>query len=233
MQRRRLMAMLGGGVLVTLVAAAMPTRGGWVIVTMHEWPEALVAGQPTSLSFSMRQHGQQLLAGREPRLELRTVGLFGRRSTIAAQRTREPGVYRATFTPDEAGDLRLTVDTDFNGWEAPMPTVAVRAADDPMSRIATSGHERGQNLFLAKGCAGCHSKTDDDAFADVRVVPAGPDLTGRRFPAGWVERKILDPAALRATGANPNATMPRLEVREDEAAAIAAYVNRQIVAARR
>ena len=218
------------GLMAAVAAmAAAPYHGGWVIVTMHEWPEALQAGSTTTLTFSMRQHGQELLSGREPELRLRGPGLFGNRERVRAQRTDRPGVYRASFTPEEAGELRVSVATDFNGWTAPMLPLTVRASGASLAS-ATAVPSRGQALFVAKGCAGCHAKTDDDALEGYRVVTVGPDLTGRTFPSGWIERKILDPASQRPTGLRRDETMPRLEVQPHEAAAIAAYLNARSVA---
>lgn len=230
---RRWRGRLLGLLAATAAMAAAPYHGGWVIVTMHEWPETLEAGRPTTLTFSMRQHGQELLSGREPELRLRGPGLFGNRERVRAQRTDRPGVYRASFTPEEAGELRVSVDTDFNGWTAPMLPLSVRASGVSLAS-ATTVPTRGQALFVAKGCAGCHAKTDDDALEGIRVVQVGPDLTSRTYPAGWIERKILDPTSQRSAGLRRDETMPRLEVQPHEAAAIAAYLNaRSLAEARR
>lgn len=220
--------MLGLAAAVAAMAAA-PYHGGWAIVTMHEWPEMLEAGTPTTLTFSIRQHGEELLAGREPVLRLRGPGLFGSRERVRAERTNRPGVYRASFTPEEAGELRVTVDTDYNGWTVPMLPLAVRASGVSLAS-ATAVPSRGQALFVAKGCAGCHAKTDDAALGDIRTVRAGPDLHGRTFPAGWIESKILDPESQRPAVRGSNGTMPRLEVSALEAAAIATYLNTRAVA---
>jgi mono/diheme cytochrome c family protein len=223
-------SMTAVGVLA-LLAATPAVRGGWVIVTMHEWPQALEAGRPTTLTFSMRQHGQELLSGRQPVVHVKGPGLLGSRERVRAERTDRPGVYRATITPADRGALRVSVDTDFNGWTAPMLPLEVR--DRGVTLASNSqGHARGQALFVAKGCAGCHAKTDDDALDEIRVVQVGPDLTGRTYPAGWVERKILDPASQRTSGLTGDAVMPVLEVTEAEARLIAGYINARSVAAR-
>ncbi|MBX3173683.1 MAG: cytochrome c [Gemmatimonadaceae bacterium] len=240
MRRWRTRVLVPMAAAMAMAMAAVPYHGGWVIVTMHEWPEALEAGKATTLTFSMRQHGEELLAGREPVLQLKAPGLLGSREKLRTQRTEQPGVYRATFTPEEAGELRVSVDTDFYGWTAPMLPLAVRAngavtnGSSATATLAGAAHgplSRGQQLFVAKGCAGCHAKTDDNALEEIRVVQVGPNLTGRTYPAGWVERKILDPASQRSVGISANATMPQLEVTAPEAAAIAAYVNARQIAA--
>jgi mono/diheme cytochrome c family protein len=219
---------------VALSAAAVPAMmGGWAIVTVHDVPQSLTVGQPTTLTFTIRQHGEDLLSGRAPMVRLRTGGaLLGSRHEIAAERTREPGVYRATFTPSEAGEVRVVVDADYHGYEAPMlPITAVtRGAVAP----AQSAEVRGRALFVAKGCVGCHTKSDDAALSDLREMRVGPELGGRSFPAAWLVQKITDPASLRPAGRpnNQSSLMPKLEVTLAEAQAIASYINFRTVATR-
>lgn len=214
--------------------AATPFRGGWVITTMHEWPERLEAGTPTTLTFTMRQHGEETLSGRAPTVRLSRGGWLSGRERIEATRTKTPGVYRATFTPEEAGTLTIAVDTDFNGWTTPMLPLEV-AASGTEAR-APEAVRRGRDLFVAKGCVGCHVKADDDALEDYRTVPVGPALSGRTYPAEWLIAKILDPAAQRTgpDGRTPAQarTMPQLEVNAAEAAAIASYLNARRLALR-
>lgn len=215
-------------------AAAMPFRGGWLITTMHEWPEQLVVGTPTTLTFTMRQHGEEKLSGRAPTLRLSRGGWLSGRERIEVSRTAERGVYRATFTPEEAGSLSIAVDTDFNGWTTPMlPLTVVERGMKPQAQDAVT---RGRDLFVAKGCVGCHVKADDEALEEFRTVPVGPALSGRSYPREWIIAKILDPAAQRTgpDGRTPAQApvMPQLEVNAAEAAAIASYLNARRLALR-
>ena len=59
---RRAIGTLGLGLL--LVAATPGEFGGWTVITVSDLPEYLEVGRPTSLTFTIRQHGQQLLSGR-------------------------------------------------------------------------------------------------------------------------------------------------------------------------
>lgn len=238
---RRVPRVLLFGVLATAVtAAASPAlRGGWAVFTVHDLPQSLVVGQPTTLQFSLRQHGEEMMAGRAPVLRVRSGGvLLGDREEVRAERTRQPGVYRATFTPKEAGEVHLSVDTDFHGWVARLLpiSVATRAATGvtTVAAVAASGgsESRGRALFVAKGCVGCHTKADDAALEDFPQMRAGPELSGRTFPQQWLVQKITDPASLRPAGPRAMNIMPQLEVSAAEAQAIASYLNARTVASR-
>ena len=56
--------------IAVLFAAAVPLTaaylGGWATVTVENLPDSIVAGQPTNLTFSVRQHGEDLLGGLKP-----------------------------------------------------------------------------------------------------------------------------------------------------------------------
>jgi cytochrome c oxidase subunit 2 len=73
---------------------------------------------------------------------------------------------------------------------------------------------RGEKLFMAQGCYGCHTVG--------RVgTPIGPDLSrvGNKYPEGYLRRWLMDPEAQR-----PTAHMPKLELQQTEAQALAAWL---------
>src|SRR5262245_13922459 len=84
--------------------------GGWAVVTLDHLPEYFVAGQPTTLSFMVRQHGVTPLDGVHPTVE----GRFGNR-ILEGKVTpgTQKGQYVTTFTIPEPGDWKLTI---FSGW---------------------------------------------------------------------------------------------------------------------
>lgn len=218
----------------SLLTAASALRGGWAVLTVHELPESLVAGETASLTFSMRQHGIEMLRGRSPSLQLRSGGLLGGRQRVVAERTDRPGVYRATFTVPETESLRLRVDGDFNGWTVDLLPVAVRGsgAARPASNDASVLQDRGRALFVAKGCIGCHVKQDDPALSDYQKMHEAPELTGRGYPTDWLVQKITNPASVRDGQRVAGFAMPRLEVSVAEAQAIAGYINARALASR-
>ena len=218
---------LGVLAMAVLLIAATPTAfGGWAVVTLQDVPEYFEAGKPTTLSFKIRQHGETLLDDLSPTVTLRKADgflsrLFGRNRVMAVKGS-EPGLYEATITPSEAGDVSVTIDTDLFRWKVtlvPFRVVAAGEAAPPMWP-----HERGRQLFAAKGCVTCHMKHDEPEFNDWQVVAVGPDLTGRSFPADWLAQKLADPAQFRVARTN-GPVMPALTLDEREIAALVHFVN--------
>lgn len=161
------------------------------------------------------------MAGRAPVLHVRSGGLLGERQRIPAERTRQPGVYRATFTPGSSDAVQLRVDTDFHGWTVDLLPISNRGNTD-----------RGRALFVAKGCIGCHTKSDDAALDDYMEMRVGPDLTGRSYPTAWLVQKITDPASVPEGRRQTGTVMPQLEITAAEAQEIARYLNARSVASR-
>jgi mono/diheme cytochrome c family protein len=223
---RRALGVLAIGVL--LIAATPTAFGGWAVVTLRDVPEYFVVGKPTTLSFEIRQHGRHLLADRSPTVTLRKAGtgflsnLMGR-DPVAAVKRPEAGLYEATVTPSDTGDVLVTIDTDLARWKVqllPFRVVAAGHTPQPLS-----SHERGRQLFAAKGCATCHAKRDDPALEEWRVIQVGPDLTDRSFPQQWLAQKLADPAEYRTAPIN-DSVMPDLPLDQREIDALVGYINR-------
>jgi hypothetical protein len=187
--------------------------GGWAVVSVKSLPDYFIAGQQYTLEFQVRQHGRTLLNDLQPRLEMRS----GERDlgTIAARRVAE-GTYRVTFTapPASPDRLFLTIRSGFGKSDLrlyPMPVVAAGT-----SRPAMPLAERGQVLFVAKGCNTCHADSDLANRPDNLEVIVGPALGGRHLPAQFVIQKVKQPASQ---------IMPDLGLTDGEAAAIAAFIS--------
>lgn len=75
--------------------------------------------------------------------------------------------------------------------------------------------EQGGKFFIESGCYGCH-------LVGRLGTPIGPDLTriGAKYPREYFERWLRDPLLQR-----PTAHMPKLELTEDQASALAAYLS--------
>ncbi len=219
---------LGVLALGGLLIAATPTPfGGWVVVTLLDVPEYLEAGKPTTIAFKIRQHGRTVLWDRSPSVTFRRddVGLIRRifqRDRVVATKGSKYGVYEATITPDEAGEITLTIDTDFQGWMLQLlPMRVVDAADPPP---ALSPFERGRQLFAAKGCVTCHEKIDDPGLAELQTLKFGPYLTGRTFPPDYLVMKIKNPAENRGAPVN-GVVMPQLELGVADIEALVSFIN--------
>ena len=79
-----------------------------------------------------------------------------------------------------------------------------------------NGRDRGQVLFVAKGCNTCHVNTDLLNAPDNSAMTVGPALGGRHLPREYVIQKLK----------NPNSqAMPDLGLTDAEAAAIAPFLN--------
>jgi len=61
--------MLRGLFLASLIAAAI---GGWAVITVEQLPDYVTAGQPVTLTFTVRQHGVTRLSGLKPSIEARS-----------------------------------------------------------------------------------------------------------------------------------------------------------------
>ena len=222
---RRAFAVLG--MVLTLSAAAPTPFGGWAVVTLEEVPEFLEVGKATTLSFKIRQHGVTLVNDFSPTVTLGTgkggmlSRLLDRPPVITAVRGAEPGLYQATVTPSEPGEASITIAAKPLQWTVTLLPMRVVPADG--SALALSSQERGRQLFAAKGCATCHTRKDDAAFADWEVVPVGPDLTGRSFANGLLAQKLRDPAVYRCAPPG-NDKMPDLALDRPEIAALVSFL---------
>ena len=220
---KRVLGLLALSVL--LIAATPEPFGGWDTVTLLEVPEYLEVGTPTTLSFKIRQHGQKVVWDREPTLILGDAGLLSRvfkQNRVRAQKGEAWGVYEATITPETPGELAITIDTDLFGVRADLRPFRVVAQGS--GNVVLSDAERGRQLFMAKGCASCHAKLDDDPYARFRYADFGPPLVGRAFPVDYLTMKIKNPAELRSASAR-GLVMPKLELDVSEIEALVRFFN--------
>ena len=203
------------------LTAGLVAMGGWAVVTVKDLPEYFVAGQQYTIEFQVRQHGRTLLDDLHPSLIMSTSarrlgGLVGGKdeTTIPAVARSASGTYAVTFTAPAAEQLFLTIRSGFGNNQLrlyPQPVVAAGA-----SRAAMSAVERGQVLFVAKGCNTCHVNTDlaDSPGNDAMTV--GPALGGRPLARDYVLQKVKNPASQ---------IMPDLALSDAEANAIAAFIS--------
>ncbi len=198
--------------LASLTAVAF---GGWASVTIEDLPDYLVASQPTTLNFTIRQHGMSLLGGLKPRVEARSGG---RVVDVAAVPAKSEGRYTAVLTVPATGEWTVTVHTGFgNNRSALLPLAAVEAGKAP---AALAAGERGRHLFVAKGCITCHAHK---AVNDRGTVDVGPDLTGRHFPVEYLAQFLANPASVPARRGSIG--MPNLGLRDKEIAALTTFLN--------
>ena len=199
------------------LVAGVVAMGGWAVVTVKDLPEYFVAGRQYTIEFQVRQHGRTLLSGLRPQLVLNSPG--SREVVIPAVARSAEGTYAVTFTappaaPPAAGEVRFTIRSGFMNNELrlyPQPVIAAGT-----SRPAMAARDRGQVLFVAKGCNTCHSNIDLADRPDNQLVTVGPELGGRHLAREYVIQKVKNPASEK---------MPDLGLTDAEANAIAALLN--------
>jgi hypothetical protein len=193
--------------MVPLVAASL---GGWAVVTVEQLPDYLVAGQPATFNFTVRQHGRTLLSDLRGNVQARS----GKTDITAdARRGTEPGLYQATLTLPEPGEWTVSINSGFNGAGTTLlPIVAVRAGAQPAT-ATLSDAERGKRLFVAKGCYTCHLHRDVNRSS----LEVGPELTGTKRSPDVIAQVL---AGSRAPA------MPDLKLQKSEIAALTSFLMR-------
>ncbi|HEY9225700.1 MAG TPA: cytochrome c [Gemmatimonadaceae bacterium] len=201
--------------LVALAGSAY-TLGGWAVVTVEDLPEYATAGKPIEIVFSVRQHGMQLLDALHP-----TVLAKDAKSDVqaAAIPAGSSGRYSATLVVPRPGSWTITINSGFMNHKVSLAAIPAVAPGAPAPAPAAPA-ERGQRLFVAKGCVTCHVH---GAVAGSGSIKAGPELTPKRYQPEFLARFLADPSIQRTPGAMN--TMPKLELKATEIAAITAFLN--------
>lgn len=212
MQPRTFSVLLPALLVGPILAAGL---GGWATITVEDLPEHVVAGQPVELTYTVRQHGVERLRGLKGRVEA-SLGRVER--TAAAEAGTKAGQYTATITLSEPGNWTIVIRSGFGNSNSKLLPVRVVSANARVAAMLPA--ERGKNLFVAKGCAGCHTHQNVGAetLADI-----GPDLTTQRFQADYLAKYLRDPSIKTPT--NRTQRMPDLELKEPEIAALVAFLN--------
>src|SRR6185503_11664308 len=122
--------------------------GGWCVITVDELPEYVTVGKPVDITFSVRQHGQQLMPGLRPTL---TAKADKADLVVDGKPAEGVGRYTASLIAPRAGNWTITINSGFMNNRttlAPLPAVAAGSAA-PLREVPAA---RGQRLFVAKGC---------------------------------------------------------------------------------
>jgi mono/diheme cytochrome c family protein len=198
----------------TLLVAA--SWGGWAVITLDDVPDAVVAGKPVTLTFTVRQHGHTLLDNLRPSIDARAGGSQIRADAIPAG---GKGRYSSTLTLSDTGQWRLTINSGFGSSHVDLEPIAVIGAGK--SAPATAAGERGRRLFVAKGCVTCHLHGD---VAGSGVVPVGPELSALRLSADFLQKFLADPSIL-PPAQQANGGMPNLDLKPVEITALVAFLS--------
>jgi mono/diheme cytochrome c family protein len=206
-------------VFLLCIVAAAPHAGGGAVITLDDVPDYIVAGQPVTLSWVARQHGEFV--------NLNYIGI----ATINGEKVpveRYGARFSATFTAKEEGPVHVSLmmvrpvasgpggtSSVIFGSVRLLPIQAVAPGEAPPALPAA---ERGRRLFVAKGCATCHGH---------RAVNAGSsnkDLTGRSFGINYLADIINDPYSILPAPGSPYLAMPALGLSYQDAEFIGAFL---------
>jgi hypothetical protein len=200
-----------------LLPAIAYSFGGWAVVTVDNLPEYVVAGQPLSLSFVVRQHGITLLSGLRPRI----VATSGKLETsVDAHAAKEAGHYGGTLTLPRDGEWTVTVFSGFGRSNRTLPLLqAIPTGGRPPAAI--SDVDRGGRLFVAKGCVTCHVNAKVNSVSEIAM---GPDLTERRYTADFLTRFLANPSLVQPPKPG-SPSMPVLDLKAREIASLVAFIN--------
>lgn len=207
-----------GIVGVLLLIGTTTHAGGWAVVTVRTLPDHVITGDPVTLTYAVRVHGMALTDGLRGSVEARSGTLLVRATAVPAG---EKGHYRAMFALPRKGDWTLTIESGHgaNGSVRLPLTVIGPRESAPLVQDA----ERGQRLFAAKGCVGCHVR--DPAVSNaVEGHRVGPALTGKRYEPEWLKQQLANPPT-SATRRAPDWEMPDLDLSDRDIASLVAFIN--------
>jgi mono/diheme cytochrome c family protein len=193
------------------------TFGGWCVITVDDLPEYVTVGKPTEIAFTIRQHGLTLMDRLQPVISAKS----GTAEVKANATGWVSGRYTATLVVPKDGNWTVTINSGFMNNKAtlaPIPAIAAGATPPKPAIVA----DRGERLFIAKGCVTCHVHGE---VAGSGLVPVGPNLTPKRYQPDFLAKFLADPSIARTPGAKE--IMPKLELKPIEVVAITAFLNNE------
>ncbi len=111
--------------LIALEMVAITQAGGWAVVTLDHLRSEVVAGQPVTIGFMVRQHGRTPTNGFDPRITATRTDTREAFSVTPKQEGAE-GHYVAALTFPSAGVWNWSIKTI--SLDQPMPTLNVLAS---------------------------------------------------------------------------------------------------------
>jgi mono/diheme cytochrome c family protein len=203
--------------LLLVAAFTHNAAGGWAVVSLQDVPDYAVAGQPLTLTYSVRQHGEELHGDLKGSVSARSGSAS---VSIDAKPTTQRGYYAATVTLPNAGDWTLTIASGFPKSQLKLLPIRAVAAGAP-APPALAPAERGRVLFVAKGCVTCHTHSDSKSEMG---ADGPPDLTDKTFAATYLAEYLANPKI--KPPANKNGwQMPNPQLKQAEIAALVAFIN--------
>jgi len=215
-----------GIALIGLVMTSVPAMaGGWAVVTLDTLPVKVVANQPLTIGFMVRQHGVTPMDGLKALLVFQREGEQNNKALVFdAMPAGSKGHYTATISLPAAGAWRWRIEA-FNMLHNMPNLTAVSIAAQPTAtsrRVAlTEQIQQGEDLFLAKGCATCHIHAAVVSKVEM-TIDIGPNLTYRKLDPDYVRIWLKDPSKVK-----PTTKMPNLNLGQTEIDALAAFLTQR------
>lgn len=221
MSRRLILCVVA---VLALSMAATIHAGGWAIVTLTEFPEQLVAGKTVAVTFSVRQHGMTLTNGLKPIVRAKGPGKSDLK--IAALPSWRDGEYRFDLKLTEPGEWKITINSGFLSYmmgrpmgddPAPSPaagyvTLLLTVVSEGAAPVVNTERQKGERLFSAKGCIGCHT------------TGIASEVTAKRLTPDYVQRVLADPAGTLKRPKDLYPQMPDLKLKPSEIVALTAFL---------
>jgi mono/diheme cytochrome c family protein len=116
---------------ILLLLVAFPAQaGGWVVFTLDELPAQVVAGEPLTIEFAVRQHGVHLTSSfGTPAVYAQHVE-SGARWKVEAERTARTGYFSATLLFPQPGTWTWRIGWAGNdSYAQTMPPLTVQETD--------------------------------------------------------------------------------------------------------
>src|SRR5687767_9424450 len=203
--------------LATVLACSLlrVDAGGWAVITVADLPQQIVVGEPATFDYAVRQHGNRLMPGLQGHVTARS----GSRTVTGTVSAKDPGHYAAALTLPAPGEWAITIESGFTVSVTLLPIKAVARSTAP---VTVSLVERGQQLFVAKGCMTCHVHRD---VKPQLSVPVGADLSDKRYSDVLLAKLLADPSILPPSSTYGPFAMPDLQLRQPEIAALVAFIN--------
>jgi len=99
-------------VTVTILLSATPARaGGWVVITLDSLPEEIHVGEPLSIGFVVRRHGQTPTHDLSP-VVIMTNMESGRKIRIEAEKAADTGHFTATINFPSEGEWEWLISAE-------------------------------------------------------------------------------------------------------------------------
>lgn len=110
--------------LLSLLVIIPASAGGWAVITLDELPSNVVAGEPLTIGFTVRQHGHTPMSGLYPTI---TANLYkDAEFVVNAEAEGEPGHYTATLNFPKEGEWSWSIQAF--SMDQPMPVLNVAPA---------------------------------------------------------------------------------------------------------